>query len=158
MVQAVHQRPEFVLELLAQRLHQPLRQVVAVALHQVFHLDLVALVQPVFLVVGQRTFEEITRAVKAQNRQAALFGAAARGCKVVEQQLLAQDGVNGFGQCGAFARAQTLVVAEKTRHNRIGGVFELEGEPDEFGTGVKQGFRMHSQGLSHDQRNTPAPD
>ena len=158
MVQAVHQRPEFVLELLAQRLHQPLRQVVAVALHQVFHLDLVALVQPIFLVIGQRAFEEITRAVKPQNRQPALFGAAARRGEVVKQQFLAQDGVNGFGQCGALARAQTLVVAEKTRHHGVGGMFELEGEPDEFGTGVKQGFRMHSQGLSHDQRNTPAPD
>jgi hypothetical protein len=88
LAQAFHQRPELVAQLVLERLHQPLGQVVAVALHQVGHLDAVTLVQPVLFLVGQGAAQEVTRAVKAQDRQAALLGAAAGRGQVVEQQLL----------------------------------------------------------------------
>jgi hypothetical protein len=143
MVEAVHQRPELGTQLVLERLHQPLGQVVAVPLHQVVGLDLIALGQPFFFLLGQRALEEVARAVKAENGQPALFRAAARGGEVVEQQFLAQHRVDGFGQCGALARPQPAVVAKKARHDGVGGVVEFEGEPDEFGTDVKQGVGVH---------------
>ena len=118
-------------------------------LHQVGHRDLVALVEPVFFLVAQGAFEEIARAMKAQNRQAPLLGAAAAGREVVKQQLFAQHVVDRLGQGGALARTQAPVVAVKPRDDGVGGVIEFEAEPDQFGAGVQQGFRMHNPRLSH---------
>ena len=79
-LQAFHQGPELVAQLALELFRQPLRQVVAVALHQVFDLDAIAGVKPVFLLVRKRALEEVTRAHavgKTQNRHAALLGAGA---------------------------------------------------------------------------------
>ena len=64
---------------------------------------------------------------------------------MVEQQLLAQHGVDGFGQGRALARAQRAVVAEIARHHGVGRMVEFQGELDEFGAGVEQGFGMHGR-------------
>ena len=117
----------------------------AVPLHQVGGLDAVALVKPVSFLVGQRAFEEIARAVKAQDRQAALLGTTARRRHVVKQELFAQYRVDGFGQGGPLSRAQRAVIAEVARNDRIGGVLKPQGERNELGTGVEQGFRMHAR-------------
>jgi hypothetical protein len=37
------------------------------------------------------------------------------------------------------------VVAKVARHDGIGGVLKPQGERDELGTGVEQGFRMHAR-------------
>ena len=126
-----------------ERLHQPIRQVVAVAFHQIGHHDLVTLLQPVFLSFGQRAHQKISRAIKALNRQATFSGATAAGCEVVKQQFFAQNRVDGLGNSGALSRAQSLVVTEKTLHSRVRRIVKFKGEPDELRTGVKQGFRMH---------------
>ena len=67
---------------------------------------------------------------------------------MIEQQLFAQNRINGIRQGGALARTKAFVVAKKSGHNRIGGMVEHEGEPDEFSAGIKQSFRMHSPLLS----------
>ena len=76
------------------------------------------------------------------------FRAAARGGHVVEQQLFAQHGIDRVGQGGALARAKSAVFAEETGHRRVGGVVKFKGEPDQFGAGFHQGFRMHKPLLS----------
>ena len=113
-VQALNQGPELGAQLLLERLHQPLGQVVAVALHQIGDLDVLALVQPVLFLVRQRTAQKIAWAVKAQNRQAPLLGTTARWCKVIEQLLLAQHGVDRFSHRGALAWPQATVIPEKS--------------------------------------------
>ena len=46
--------------------------------------------------------------------------------------------------------AQAAVVTEETRDDGVRRVVKFKDEPDQFGTGVKQGFWMHSLGLSHE--------
>ncbi|MNV46228.1 hypothetical protein D3C71_1380520 [compost metagenome] len=112
--QAFHQWPEAVAQLVLEGLHQPFGQVVTVALHQVIDRDRIALVQPVLFLVGQCALEEVARAVKPQDGQTALLGSRARGRHVVEQELLAQHGVDRFGQGGPLAGAQAPVIAEES--------------------------------------------
>jgi hypothetical protein len=51
---------------------------------------------------------------------------------------------------GWRARAgQKCGFRERNGTPRVGGVVKLEGEPDELGAGVEQGFRMHKPLLSH---------
>ena len=119
------------------------------ALHQIGHIHFLALVEPVFLLVRQGAAQEVTGAVKAQNGQAALFGAAARRRVVVKQLFFAQHGVHRLGQGGSLARPQAPVVAKKPRHDGVCGVVKFESESDEFRTGVEQGFWVHRLGLSH---------
>ena len=123
------------------------------AFHQIADLDAVAAGQPLGLLVGQRPGQELAAlgvgAVgKTQNGQTALFRATARGGHVVEQQLFAQHGIDRVGQGGALARAKSAVFAEETGHHRVGGVVKFKGEPDQFGAGFQQGFRMHKPLLS----------
>jgi len=151
-VETFHQRPEFVAQLVFERLHQPVRQVVPMAFHQVCGLYLFALVEPIDLLLGQGAAQKITRAIKAQNRQTALFRATARGSEVVKQQLLAQHVVRRLGHGGAFTRTKTTVITEKPRHDGISGMVKFKGQTHQFGTGVKQGFWMHSLRLSHGHR------
>ena len=129
-IHALHQRPKFRPQLVFERLHQPLGQVVPVALHQISGLDLLALVKPALFLVAQGAAQKITRPIKAQNRQPALLGTAARGCKVVKQQLFTQHGVHRFGQRGPLARPQTAVLAKKTRHRGVGRVVKSKGQRD----------------------------
>jgi len=99
--------------------------------------------------IGQRTAQKITRAIKAQNGQPTLARAAARRGQVVKQVFLAQDSVDRLGQRGAFARAKAAVLTEKPRHNGVSWMVKFEGQTHQFRTGVKQGFWMHSGALSH---------
>jgi hypothetical protein len=105
--------------------------------HQVGHVDFFALVEPVDFQIGQGAAQEIAGAVKAQNRQTALFGAAARRGKMFKQLFFAQNGINRPRQGSAFARPKAPVVAKEFRDNRVSGVIKFEGEPDEFGTDVE---------------------
>ena len=89
LVHLLHQGPEVPSQLVFQGLHQPFRQVMPVALHQIVRFDFFAGVQPVFFLVCQRAAQKVARPVKAQNRQAPLFGAAARGREVVKQEFFA---------------------------------------------------------------------
>ena len=102
-VQTLHQGPKTCAELRLQRLHQPLRQVVAVPLHQILRVDLLAGVQPIFFLVGERTAQKIAWAIKTQYRQTPLFGTTARRCQMVEQQFFAQHRVRGLCQGGPLA-------------------------------------------------------
>ena len=125
LVQALDQRPESVAGLLLERLHQPVGQIVAMALHQVGHMDLFTLVKPVLFLFAQCAAQKVSRPVEAQNRQPALLGAAARRRAVVKQELLAQHRVDRLGQRRAFARSQAAVVAEEARNDGVGGMIEL---------------------------------
>ena len=79
-IKLLDQRPKLLAQLVFEGLNQPLGQVVAVALHQVGGVDFFAGVEPGFFLVAQGAAQKIAGAIKPQNRQAALFGAAARGC------------------------------------------------------------------------------
>ena len=83
------------------------------ALHQIVGAHLFTLVQPVGFLLGQRTAQKVARAIKTQDCQTALFGSTARWGEMVKQELLAQNGVNGFGQRGAFARAVIETIEEE---------------------------------------------
>ena len=135
---------ELVAHLGLQGIGHPLGQVVAVLGQQFVGSDGIALVQPLGFLLAQRGLEEIARGVEAQDGEAALLGAAARAGQRFKQGLLAQHGVRGFGQGGALARPQVAVVAEIAGHHGVGGVLELEGQLDQFGASVEEGFGMHS--------------
>ena len=137
LIQAFGQLPEFIAQLVFERLHQPLRQIVAVTFHQIRDIDFFALVKPVFFLVGQRAAQKIARTIKPQNRQSPLFGAAAGRCEMIKQQFFAQNSIDRAGQGGALARPQTPVIAEKLRHDGVGGMVEFEREPNQFGTDVE---------------------
>ena len=135
-VELLDQRPKLLAQLVFEGLNQPLGKVVAVALHQVGLVDFFASVQPGFFLVTERTAQKIAGAVKAQNRQAALFGAAARGRQVVKKQLFTQHRVDGFSHGGAFAGAQAFVITEKARHCGVCRMFEAQCQAHQFGAGV----------------------
>ena len=136
----------------------------AVRLHQLFGLDAVAGSQPLEFLGRQRGLDKGLAVLavlvldlafllgllaqhggKAQDGQPALACAAARMRERFEQQLLAQHGVDGFGQGGALARAQIAVFAEKAGHHGIGRVFKCQGTLDEFRASVEKGFGMHGR-------------
>nr|WP_256330676.1 hypothetical protein [Variovorax sp. YR266] len=81
--------------------------------------------------------------MKAQDRHAALLRAIARGREVVEQQLLAKHGVDGFGKRRALARTELAVVAEEPRNDLVGRVIEFQDKADQIGGGLQQGFGVH---------------
>ncbi len=126
LVKAFSQLPEFTAQLLFERLNQPFRQVVAMTLHQIRHIDLFTLIEPVGFLVGQGAAQEVTWAVKPEDRHSSLFWTTARGRIMVKQEFFAEHGVHGARQGGAFARAQTPVVTKKFRNNGVGGMVKFE--------------------------------
>ena len=135
-IELLNQRPKLLAQLVFEGLYQPLGQVVAVTLHQVGGVDLLAGVEPGLFLVCQGAAQKVAGAVKAQYRQATLFGAAARGRQVVKKQFLAQHCVDRFGHGGAFARAQALVLAKKARHRSVRRMLKAQCEAHQFGAGV----------------------
>ena len=127
---------ELIAHLRLQRLHQPFGQVVAVLRHQAVGAGGVAFVEPLHLGRAECCLDETARAGKAQNGQAALARAAARTGQRLEQGFLAQHGVGGFGQRGAFTRAQVAVLAEIARHHGVGRVFKSQDLRYQFGAGI----------------------
>ena len=67
---------------------------------------------------------------------------------MLEQQLAPQHRIDGLGQGGALARAERAVLAEVARHDRVGGMVELQDLRHELGAGLQQGFGMHA-GVSY---------
>ena len=134
-VQALHQRPETIAKLRLERIDQPLRQVVAVQFHQVFGLDLAAALKPILFLLCQRAQQKVALGSKAQNGQPALQRPAAGLGQVGEQRLFAQHGVNGFGNSGAFTRAQALLT-KMPRDHHVGGMIEFENLLEKLGTTV----------------------
>ena len=108
----------------------------------------IALTEPILFLIGQCALEEITWASKAQDGQAALTRTTARGSEVVELELSTQYGVDGLGQGGALARAEAAVVAKVARDHGVCRMFKLEGESDQFGASLEQGFGVHVENLS----------
>jgi hypothetical protein len=105
LLQAFDQGPETVAQLGLERPHQPFGQVVAVAFEQIVGLDGVAVVEPALFGVVEGALEEVARAVKAQDRHAALLGPAARRSEMVVLELPAQHVVDGLGQRRTLALA-----------------------------------------------------
>ena len=158
LLQAVDQRPEFAAQLLLERLHQPFGQVVAMALQQVVGLDGVAVVEPALFDSSERALQEVARTVKAEDGHAPLLRPAAGRRQVVEQQLLAQHGVDGFGQRGALARPERAVVAEEAGDNLVGWMIEFQDQADQFGAGIEQGFGMHGPIVSAARARPDRPE
>ena len=77
LVQGGHKRPEFRAQLVLERLHQPVGQVMPMPFHQIANPDLPALVEPLCLLLREGAAQEIVRSVKAQNGHAALAWATA---------------------------------------------------------------------------------
>jgi hypothetical protein len=157
LLHALGQSPELITDLRLERLDQPLGQVVAVRLHQLFGLDAVAGSQPFEFLGRQRGLDEGLAVLaflvldlafllgllaqdggKAEDGQTALACAAARMRQAFKQQLFAQHGVSGFSQGGAFARAEVTVFAEEIGHHGIGRVFKCQGALDEFRASVEK--------------------
>ena len=109
-----------------QRLGQPLGQVVAVLGQQLCLWHGITLFQPGFFCGVECRFQQIARAGKAQNGQSALARSAARAGQGLKAQLVAQHGVGGFGQRGAFARAQAAVLPKKARDHAVGRVLKQQ--------------------------------
>jgi len=140
-IEAFDQRPKAFAHLGFERLHQPLGHVVAVTLHQVSRVHCFAGFEPSGFLFVERTHQKVEWVVagmfgalgrslggrllfqvlrKAEDGQAALFGARTRGGKVVVAQFVAQDVVDGFSQGCTLARAEGIgfaVVTEKLRHH-----------------------------------------
>ena len=77
--------------------------------------------------------------------------AAAAAGQGLKAQLVAQHGVGGFGQRGAFARAQAAVLPKKARDHAVGWVLKQQHLLHQGGAGIKKGFGMHnSSKISND--------
>ena len=143
LVQAGDQGVKALAHLGLERLRQPLGQVVAVLGQPVGRVHGVALGEPGFFGLGDGAEQKVALGRKTQDGQAAPARAAARTGQGLELQALAQGGVNGVGQGGAFARAEGTVFAEKPGHHGVGRVVKLEHLLDQSSAFFEEGFGVH---------------